>query len=75
MKIKIKEVAKEKKQWSLYRLAKEIGLTQQTIYSWASGRTQPSYENMDRICDILKCTMGELFESEPIQQKLKLKRV
>ncbi|MDD3593633.1 MAG: helix-turn-helix transcriptional regulator [Candidatus Gastranaerophilales bacterium] len=75
MKIKIKEVAKEKRQWSLYRLAKEIGLTQQTIYSWASGRTQPSYENMDRICDILKCTMGELFEAEPVQQKLKLKRV
>lgn len=70
MKIKIKDVAHEKKGWSLYRLAKELGLPQQTVYSWASGRTQPSYDNMDRLCDILDCTVGELFEADPVQQKL-----
>jgi transcriptional regulator with XRE-family HTH domain len=70
MKIKIKEVAQDKKGWSLYRLAKELGLPQQTVYSWASGRTQPSYDNMDRLCDILDCAVGELFESDPVQQKL-----
>lgn len=70
MKIKIKDVAKEKKGWSLYQLAKQLQLPQQTVYSWASGRTQPSYDNMDRLCDILDAAMGELFEADPVQQKL-----
>lgn len=70
MKIKIKQVAKDKKDWSLYRLAKELALPQQTVYSWASGRTQPSYDNMDRLCDALDCTVGELFEADPVQQRL-----
>lgn len=70
MKVKIKQVAQEKKGWSLYKLAKEMGLPQQTVYSWASGRTQPSYDNMDRLCDILDALVGELFEAEPVQKKL-----
>lgn len=53
-----------KRAWSLYRLAKELGLPQQTVYSWANGRTQPSYDNMDRLCQVLGCSIGELFESE-----------
>lgn len=72
VKIKLKETAKEKKGWSLYKLAKELHLPQQTVYSWASGRTQPSYENMDKLCDILECPIGELFETEPVQHKLNL---
>ena len=55
MKIKIKETAKLKKNYSLYRLAKELKLPQQTVYSWASGRTQPSYLNLDRLCYVLEC--------------------
>lgn len=70
MKIKIKETAKTKKNWSLYKLAKEMQLPQQTVYSWANGRTQPSYENMDKLCDILNCTVSDLFEAEPVQHKL-----
>lgn len=72
MKIKIKEVVKMKKGWSLYKLAKVLNLPQQTVYSWASGRTQPSYENMDRLCDALECSIGDLFEAEPVQEKLNL---
>ena len=68
LKILIKETARNKKGWSLYRLAKELGLPQQTVYSWANGRTQPSYDNMDRLCKVLGCTIGELFESESAQQ-------
>jgi len=64
MKLKIKETAFRKKGWSLYRLAKELLLPQQTVYSWASGRTQPSYENMDKLCTVLNCLMSELFEPE-----------
>ena len=72
MEIKIKEVARKIKGWSLYRLAKELGLPQQTVYSWANGRTQPSYENMDKLCDVLDTEVGELFKAEPVQRKLSL---
>lgn len=70
MKIKIKETVKQKKGWSLYKLAKVLNLPQQTVYSWASGRTQPSYENMDRLCETINCSIADLFEAEPVQQKL-----
>ena len=72
MKIKIKEAVKKMKGWSLYKLAKVLNLPQQTVYSWASGRTHPSYENMDRLCDALECSVGDLFEAEPVQEKLNL---
>ena len=72
MKIKIKETVREKKNWSLYKLAQILNLPQQTVYSWASGRTQPSYENMDRLCEAIGCSVGELFEAEPVQGKLDL---
>lgn len=72
MKIKIKEAVKKMKGWSLYKLAKVLNLPQQTVYSWASGRTQPSYENMDRLCDALECSVDDLFEAEPVQEKLNL---
>lgn len=73
MKIKIKETAKKLKGYSLYRLAIVLNMPQQTIYSWANGRTQPSYENMDRLCEALECTIADLLECEPIQHKLNLR--
>ena len=72
MKIKIKETVKIKRGWSLYKLAQVLNLPQQTVYSWASGRTQPSYENMDRLCETIGCSVSDLFEAEPVQQKLNL---
>ena len=72
MKIKIKETVKGKKGWSLYKLAHALNLPQQTIYSWANGRTQPSYANMDRLCETIGCMVGDLFEAEPVQGKLNL---
>ncbi len=70
MKVKIKETAKEKKNFSLYKLAQEMNLPQQTIYSWAKGRTQPSYVNLDKICAVLNCKIEDILEAEPIQNKL-----
>lgn len=72
LQIRIKETARKKQGWSLYRLAKELGLPQQTVYSWANGRTQPSYDNMDRLCESICCSLGELFEAEPHTKKLNL---
>lgn len=62
MKVKIKEIAKQNKGWSLYRLSQELGLPQQTVYSWATGRTQPNYKNMDLLCHFLECGIADLFE-------------
>ncbi|MBR1976961.1 helix-turn-helix transcriptional regulator [bacterium] len=73
MKIKIKETAKAKKNYSLYKLAQVLEIPQQTVYSWAKGRTQPSWENLDRICEALSCKIEDLLEAEPIQHKLNLK--
>ena len=70
MKIKIKETAKSKKNYSLYRLAQVLNLPQQTVYSWAKGRTQPSYYNLDRLCAVLGCDISDLLEAEPVQNKL-----
>ena len=70
MKVKLKEVAKEKKGYSLYRLAKEMNLPEQTVYSWAKGRTQPSYINLDRLCNVLDCKIEDILEAEPVQNKL-----
>jgi transcriptional regulator with XRE-family HTH domain len=64
MKIKIKQFAKEQRGISVYRLSKLLKYNQQTVYSWANGRTQPSYESMDRLCKILNCTLDDLFEVE-----------
>ena len=66
MKIKIEEAARKYKDWSLYKLAKELNMHQQTVYGWANGRTQPSYENMDKLCSILGCEISDLFEAEKI---------
>lgn len=70
MKVKLKETAKNKKNYSLYRLAKELNIPEQTVYSWAKGRTQPSYLNLDKICDILECKIEDILEAEPVQSKL-----
>jgi len=66
MKIKIRETTKSKKDWSLFQLANELEMPQQTIYSWANGRTQPNYKNMDKLCQILECKMDDLFEAEKV---------
>lgn len=69
MKIKLKQIANSR-DLSLYGLAKLLGMPQQTIYSWGNGRTQPSYDNMDLLCHVLDCTIGDIFEAEPVQMKL-----
>ena len=70
MKIKLKEIALKNKNMSLYKLAQVMNLPQQTIYSWAKGRTQPSYLNLDKLCNILECEIGDILEAEPVQNKL-----
>lgn len=67
MKVLIRETARNKKDWSLYKLAQMMDLPQQTVYSWATGRTQPSWESMDILCTILGCGLSDLFHPEERQ--------
>lgn len=70
MKIKIKETAKVKKNYSLYKLAQVLNIPEQTVYSWAKGKSQPSYINLDKICNVLECKIEDILEAEPVQNKL-----
>ena len=47
-----------------------MDIPQQTIYSWAKGRTQPTYLNLDKLCNVLECSVGDILEAEPVQNKL-----
>ena len=41
-------------------LAKKIGVSQKTLSSWETGRTDPSIEETIRICNALDCTIESL---------------
>ena len=60
MKLNIAGAAKKFKKWSIYKLANELDLPQQTVYSWAWGKTHPTYANLKKICDALGCRAEDL---------------
>lgn len=62
MQAHIKEAARKFKNWSVYRLAIEIDMSQQTVYSWAWGKTQPSYKSLEKICKALECTPNDILK-------------
>lgn len=68
MKINLKQAAKKFKNWSLYKLAQEMNIPRQTIYSWQNQRTEPSFNNLDKICNLLECNINDILEHEKINQ-------
>lgn len=64
MKVKLREASRKFKNWSLYRLAKELNIKGQCVYSWANKRYQITYKNLDRICKILGCKISDILEEE-----------
>lgn len=60
MKLNLEKAAKHFKDWSLYRLAVELGVPNQAIYSWNSGKIIPNLKTIERICDTLDCTPNDL---------------
>lgn len=69
--IAIEDAAMRYKGYTRYDLATLLSseVTPSTVYSWCSGRTQPSYEHMDMLCQVLGCTMESLFIPEPYEFK------
>ena len=46
---------------SLYRLAKDTGISEQTLKNFMNGKTHGiEFETLDRICEQLKCQPGDL---------------
>lgn len=64
----LREVAMRSKGWTIYKLAQELELPQQTVYSWAWNKTQPNYKNLLKICNLLDCSMEDVF-AEAIKKK------
>ena len=47
--------------WSVYKLAHESGLNEQTIYNWASKKSYPAITALKAICDAFGITMADFF--------------
>jgi transcriptional regulator with XRE-family HTH domain len=46
-----------------YKLSIAMQVTQQTISSWESGRTEPNMGQMEQLCNILNCEMNDLLKN------------
>jgi DNA-binding Xre family transcriptional regulator len=62
----------EDKGWSAYRLAKESGIPQPTVYRLLSDREDTdariSLRMLDKLCETLGCTVAELLEYQPARR-------
>ena len=63
----------KKKGWSAYRLAKESGIPQPTVYRLLSDRedtdSRISLRTLDALCEALGCSVGEILEREPRRKR------
>lgn len=51
-----------KKGWSLSRLALEIGVSDNTVYSWYNKKKyQPSRKTIEDICNVFNITLAEFY--------------
>lgn len=62
----------EEKGWSAYRLAKESGIPQPTVYRLLSDRDDTdariSLRMLDKLCETLGCSVAELLEYQPAKR-------
>ena len=63
---KIDKIRKEKN-WSIYKLADEAGLTQSTVANMFSRKSMPSIYTLKQICDAFNISLSQFFnENEGI---------
>lgn len=60
---KIQEMQKDR-QWSVYKLSKESGLTQSTLSNMFSRQTIPSIATLQAICDAYGISLGDFFGNQ-----------
>lgn len=60
MLLRIAEVARRKKGWTLKRLADELEQEYQTVLYWNQGRSYPRVPTLLKLCAVLDCTLNDL---------------
>jgi len=74
---RIEELRKER-DWSIYKLAIESGLTQQTIHAWYDSKKSsiPSIATLETVCKALDITLSEFFaEGNLIEVTLEMEKL
>jgi len=49
---------------SALQLAEKMNVRETTVFRWRSGKNVPSLAQMHRLCEILECSLDELFPRE-----------
>jgi DNA-binding XRE family transcriptional regulator len=65
MRLRIAEMAREKRGWNMRRLADELDLDHQTVLYWNQGRTNPRLPMVIKLLRLLGCNLEELVSEEP----------
>lgn len=65
---KIKELRLQKGLTQLY-LALKVGVSQQAVAAWEIGNRTPRLSVLRKIADVLGCTISELLEEVPSDEK------
>ncbi len=62
MRLRIAELARLNKGWSMRKVAERLKMEHQTILYWNQGRTCPRVPTLMRLCRLLECTVEELLD-------------
>lgn len=52
---------RERRSWTIWRLAEESGVDQSTISAWYSKGRSPSIASLEKICEAFGITMSQFF--------------
>lgn len=52
---------RQERNWSVYKLAEEAGLTQSTLANMFSRKTLPSFSTLQQICSAFNISLSEFF--------------
>ncbi|MBE5755939.1 MAG: helix-turn-helix transcriptional regulator [Clostridiales bacterium] len=55
---------RNKRGWSIYKLAEESGITQSTLANMFSRQTLPSLTTLKQLCDAFGITMAQFFQGD-----------
>ncbi len=58
-----------KRGWTQYTLSKQSGVPQSTIATWFTGRNEPSFGAIEKICNGFGITLSEFFSTDAEMDK------
>ena len=50
--------------WNMYKLSQESGITQSTISNWFNNNIVPSIASLEKICEAFNITLSEFFSEK-----------